>query len=135
MSIYANPLNPAAQALLLAQQALDAANEAKAAAAKVFPKVTLQAPTMLAGLKTLTTLAWFSSGSNASEFSDVPAGLSSGYGFSGMFVPNDGAAAGNGMVVVWQSRLPSMSGDGGIWFRNIRDGAWGYNWRMILSQY
>ena len=39
MSTFANPLNPAAQALKLAQQALDAANEAKAAAANVFPSI------------------------------------------------------------------------------------------------
>ena len=47
MSTFANPLNAAAKALQVAQQALAAANEAKEAAANVFPYVLISGGSLL----------------------------------------------------------------------------------------
>lgn len=129
MSIYANPLNPAAQALLLAQQAMDAANEAKAAAASVLPYVLISGGALLDELVQHGTALQFTIAS-AKQMTDMPDGINGGLGCEGFMITREQARGGGG-VFLWQSRDNTSRSRARLWFRTFRDGAWNGGWKLI----
>lgn len=130
MSTFANPLNPAAQALKLAQQALDAANEAKAAAANVFPYVQISGGALVDEIVKHSEPLQFTIVS-AGQMSDMPSGISGGLGCEGFSIPREQTGSNVG-VFLWQSR-DSSSNYGRLWFRTIRDGAWRGAWKLVST--
>lgn len=131
MSTFANPLNPAAQALKLAQQALDAANEAKAAAANVFPYVLISGGALVDEIVKHSEPLQFTIAS-AGQMSDMPSGISGGLGCEGFSISRE-HVAGNFGVFLWQSRDSSSVTRGRLWFRTIRDGAWTGAWKLVST--
>lgn len=130
MSTFANPLNAAAKALQVAQQALAAANEAKEAAANVFPYVLISGGSLLDEIVKHGGALQFSIVS-AGQMSDMPSGISGGLGCEGFSISREHVASNFG-VFLWQSR-DSSSHYGRLWFRTIRDGAWAGAWKLVST--
>lgn len=131
MSTFANPLNAAAKALQVAQQALAAANEAKEAAANVFPYVLISGGSLLDEIVKHGGALQFSIVS-AGQMSDMPSGISGGLGCEGFSISREHVAGDFG-VFLWQSRDSSSGTCGRLWFRTIRDGAWTGAWKLVST--
>ena len=130
MSTFANPWNAAAKALQVAQQALAAANEAKEAAANVFPYVLISGGSLLDEIVKHGGALQFSIVS-AGQMSDMPSSISGGLGCEGFSIPREQTGSNVG-VFLWQSR-DSSSNYGRLWFRTIRDGAWTGAWKLVST--
>ena len=131
MSTFANPLNAAAKALQVAQQALSAANEAKEAAANVFPYVLISGGSLLDEIVKHGGALQFSIVS-AGQMSDMPSGISGSLGCEGFSISRE-HMAGNFGVFLWQSRDSSRVTRGRLWFRTIRNGAWTGAWKLVST--
>lgn len=131
MSTFANPWNAAAKALQVARQALVAANEAKEAAANVFPYVLISGGSLLDEIVKHGGALQFSIVS-AGQMSDMPSGISGGLGCEGFSISREHMAGSFG-VFLWQSRDSSSRTRGRLWFRTIRDGAWGGSWKLVST--